>query len=71
MIDDETYFLGVEHVVDRDLDSANLSQTDHADGVVVRVVRIDRHPVTFFNPVADHEVGKTPGLPLKIIERKL
>ena len=69
MIDNETDFLGVEHIVDRYLDGANFSQTDHADGVVVRVVGIDCHPVTFFNSITGHKVGKTPGLAFKIIER--
>jgi len=69
VIDDVSDLFGVEHVIDGNLDGADLGQTHHADGVVMGIVRIDRHPVALPDAVAGHEIGKAPGLPLKIIKR--
>ncbi len=71
MIDDVGNFFGVEHVVDGNLNGADLGQAHHADGIVVRIVGVDRHPVALFDAVAGHEIGKAPRLPLEFIKRNL
>ena len=71
MIDNVSDSFGVEHIVDGNLDGADLGPTHHADGVVMAIVRLGRHPDPLPDAVAGHDICKAPCLPLKIIKRNV